>query len=204
MAATAYVSIASVIVALMSFTYNVRDKRRDRDRLIEAEMSRTALLPDGIELPLLTISWDDQKLINPELWTFTFTNAGQVALKSGDIEQPPTITFFDGEVMAAIAGIRRPTNRERLIRQDEDVTIESLEVRAPKTLINPHNQLVVFVLTNGTKRAPEIDLGANDFSVVMKSGKTTSPTRAQVILVVGLMFTAVAVVTGTLALISAL
>jgi hypothetical protein len=203
MAASAYVSIASVIVALMSFMYNVRDKRKDNDRLIEAEMSGATLLPNGIELPLLTINWDDQKLADPKLWTFTFTNAGQVALKIRDIEQPPTITFSDGEVMAAVAGVRRPTNRERLIKQDEDVAIEGLEVRAPKTLINPQNQLVVFVLTNGTARTPEIDLGANDFSVVIKASKPASPTGAQIAVVVGLMFVAVAIATGTLAVVSA-
>lgn len=203
MTAVSYVSIASLFVALASFIFNIRDKRKDRHRLIEADIEVAALFPQGIDLPQLTINWSGKTLDAPRLWTITFTNAGEAALKVADIEQAATMTFLDGEIIDATAGVRRSAGNERLTRCDA-VEINDLEVRAPKVLLNRKNQLVVYVLTNKSEKLPEIDLGANDFEVAVTARRPATPARNQFASRLTLVCSAIGLVTGLLALLSVL
>ena len=106
MAITGYVSITSLLVALVSLIYGRLDQRRERRRLIEVRIEETLPLPQGADLAKLKVMWGEEVVQQPKLYVVTFTNVGQAALEVADIDRPASVTFVDGEVLGASVGFR--------------------------------------------------------------------------------------------------
>lgn len=201
MAITGYVSIASLLVALVSLIYGRLDQRRERRRLIEVRIEETLPLPQGADLAKLKVMWGEEVVQQPKLYAVTFTNVGQAALEVADIDRPASVTFVDGEVLGASVGFRvTPANGRLNHYKDIEMEVSKHEVKAPRRLLNSGNQIVFHIVVDGSTTIPEADLGAKNFEVDIKSSEPTTGDRVRTVAMVA---AAIGLVTGLLALVSA-
>ncbi|WP_143235050.1 hypothetical protein [Paractinoplanes atraurantiacus] len=192
------------MAAVASFSVNYFDKRKDRHRQILVEMEEAALLPERLTFDRLGLTHDGSPLEPATLYRIKCTNVGRKTLTPVDTDKPFTATLADGELIEAKVGRISNSDAQLEVLEDAAADLSARRVQAPKTLVNRGNSILFLIIASANTKPPAVTLHADDFELVRKEDSARAESRLSVAAVLTLVFSVIGLITGTIALLSAL